>query len=308
MKLLDKNNNLKAELDSYEEAEIIIVSAFVSGILDHLKELIKKNKHVSLYTGVLNGFNNPNELRQIYHLAKKNKKFDFYVNFEEKTSTHWKLYLVNPSTVITGSANYTKVGLEMTRDTMIVEKNSEIYNKYLKKISINNKYYTSKKNDFLSKLTEYESGYKKAYANDSANEVNVEIPLFIWQNLLSNQQKNEIEKKANKHYDIPDMKIDRRKVRDFFCMPKNESLYIEGDRVFCMKDDGRYPSFHYFDRIFSDDDTTYMISLKRANGDYGKYPIKIKDAKKALLNMSENGKISLGCHSVSLNDLLKNLE
>lgn len=84
MKILDKKHTLKKQLSSYADANIVIVSAFVSGILDHLKKLIKKNTHISLYTGILNGFNNPRELEDIANLAKKNKKFDFYVNFNKK--------------------------------------------------------------------------------------------------------------------------------------------------------------------------------------------------------------------------------
>lgn len=308
MEILDQESCLGNELKKYKDADIIIVSAFVSGIGNHLENLIKQNKHVSLYTGVLNSFNNPRELKQIYKLAKKNKKFDFYVNFNRKTSTHWKLYLISPSTVIIGSANYTEVGLKTIRDTMLHLKKSEIYEQYKNKILSEKNYCNSKCEDFITKLNEYKGEYKESYARDIANEVNVEIPLFVWGNTIPEEEKKDILKKANEYYKGTEAKIDRKRVRDFFFMPKDESLYTEGDRVFCVSSRGKYPSFHYFDRIFSDNDTTYMISLKRAERNYGRNPLKVEDMVKALKKMSKNGKTIPFMDSVSLNDLLKNLK
>lgn len=304
MKILDKKHTLKKQLSSYADANIVIVSAFVSGILDHLKKIIKKNTHVSLYTGILNGFNNPRELEDIANLAKKNKKFDFYVNFDKKTSTHWKLYLIAPSTVISGSANYTNIGLKTIRDTMILVKKQEIHEQYMRKILADKKFCNSKESAFWSKLKTYDMNHKESYAQDVANEVNVEIPLFIWNDLVSKEEQMEILDKVNKCNNDIGMKIDKNQVRDYFYMPRNENLYKEGERVFCVRRDGKYPSFHYFDRIFSDEDTTYMISLKRSNSNYGRNPITVKDMVQALKKMNKRDKKTFSRTSVSLNELL----
>ena len=308
MKILDQNHCLGDELKTYKNADIVIVSAFVSGISNHLEKLIKQNKHVSLYTGVLNGFNNPSELKQIYKLAKKNKKFDFYVNFNRKTSTHWKLYLISPSTIIIGSANYTEVGLETLRDTMLHLKNLEIYEQYKKKILADKKYYNSKSVSFVAKLKEYKKGYKESYAQDIVNEVNVEIPLFVWGHDIPEKKKKMILQKANELNKNFGENIERSQVRDFFSMPGNKVLYSEGERVFCVNHEGKYPSFHYFDRVFFDDGYTYMISLKRPEQNYGRNPLKISDMVDALKKMSKNGKTIPFMNSVSLNDLLKKLK
>lgn len=308
MEILDKEKNLKDLLDSYKKKDIVIVSAFVSGIFNHLKTLIKRNKHVSLYTGVLNSFNNPRELKQIYKLAKKNKKFDFYVNFNRKTSTHWKLYLISPSTVIIGSANYTEVGLETIRDTMLHLKKSEIYEQYKNKILLDKNYCNSKCEDFITKLNEYKGEYKESYARDNANEVNVEIPLFVWGHDIPEKKKKKILQKANELYKDFGENIERSQVRDFFSVPGNKVLYSEGERVFCVSHEGKYPSFYYFDRIFFDDGYTYMISLKRPKRNYGHNPLKISDMVVALKKMSKSGKTIPFMNSVSLNDLLKKLK
>lgn len=304
MKILDKKHTLKKQLNTYADANIVIVSAFVSGILDHLKKLIKKNTHVSLYTGVLKGFNNPRELEDVANLAKKNKKFDFYVNFDKKTSTHWKLYLIAPSTVISGSANYTNIGLKTIRDTMILVKKQEIHEQYMRKILADKTFCNSKEDGFWRKLNTYEMNHKESYAQDVANEVNVEIPLFIWGDLIPKEKKKEILDKANKYNNDIGMKIDKKQVRDYFCMPRNETLYKEGERVFCVRRDGKYPSFHYFDRVFSDEELTYMISLKRSNRNYGRNPITVKDMVRALKKMNKRDKKTFSRTSVSLNELL----
>ena len=306
MEILDKKYTLKKQLNTYTNANIVIVSAFVSGILDHLKKLIKKNTHVSLYTGILNGFNNPRELEDIANLAKKNKKFDFYVNFNKKTSTHWKLYLIAPYTVISGSANYTKIGLETIRDTMLLVKKQEIHEQYMRKILADKKFCNSKEGGFWSKLKTYGMNHKESYAQDVANEVNVEIPLFIWNGLVTKEEQTEILDKANKCNNDIGMKIEKKQVRDYFYMPRNETLYKEGERVFCVRRDGKYPSFHYFDRIFSDEDLTYMISLKRPNGNYGRNPLTLQKMVKALKKI--DGKTIRHRESVSLNELLEVLK
>lgn len=308
MEILDQKHCLGNELENCKDADIIIVSAFVSRISNHLEKLIKRNKHVSLYTGVLNGFNNPSELKQIYKLAKKNKKFDFYVNFNGKTSTHWKLYLISPSTIIIGSANYTEVGLETIRDTMLHLKKSEIYEQYKNKILSDKKYCNSKCEDFITKLNEYKGEYKESYARDIANEVNVEIPLFVWGHDIPEKKKKKILQKVNELNKDFGEKIERSQVRDFFSMPGNKVLYSEGERVFCVSHEGKYPSFHYFDRVFFDDGYTYMISLKRPKQNYGHNPLKISDMVVALKKMSKSGKTIPFMNSVSLNDLLKNLK
>ncbi len=61
---------------------------------------------------------------------KKSDVMSLWVDFRGQESIHWKLYLIEPDTVIIGSANFTHVGLSLARDTCVVIKNKNMLKEY----------------------------------------------------------------------------------------------------------------------------------------------------------------------------------
>lgn len=269
----NKKKDLSQQLLSYKNKEIVIVSAFVSGIKDHLIKLIKANKFVRLYTGVLMGFNNPKELLELSEIAKDSKykkKFCFGVNFDESTSLHWKVYLISPDEVLIGSSNYTNVGIHQDRDIVLGIHDEEVFGKLYSHTLKTEEYTKATDTLFEQKLREYELNYEKKHLKDSKNEINKRFPLFVWDKEIDNKEKKEILNKLNvqgqtlsKSIDGSSGEIKNKDIRDYFSYDKGAHDFREGDWVIATKSNGAYLDFYQFDRIFSDKETTYAISLKK---------------------------------------------
>lgn len=125
MERLDTENGLENFLLKQRERSITIVSAFASGTVGLLKSIAAKND-VEVIVGTINAFTSPTFIDEAQKLLRRR----LWVDFRGNTSIHWKLYLISPDTVVIGSANFTKQGVGMGRDTCVVIRNDHLYGEY----------------------------------------------------------------------------------------------------------------------------------------------------------------------------------
>ena len=298
MMILSKKKNLRNTLEKVRGKEIHIVTAFASGTEDHIDSLIKNNKKVSMVVGTINSFSSP---KFITHCAKKKlKKFDFSVDFRAGESIHWKLYLVSPDTVIIGSANYTRLGLALTRDTCLKIKDGELYDKYLLEYSRLRKQRSvvaARDRRFSELLEIYSNTHREQQRNSgrsSANkslkawlmsEENQSIPVFIW----SENHTKESREVAKNLLERETGDIGREAIREFFTYEGSpgELPYTEGNVVLTAKNDGKYLVWHTFDVILWDEGMFYIYSLKKPNSIYYK-PFRLGRSKNSIAKMIPN--------------------
>lgn len=270
MKILKNTDNLHSVLKNIDNKVITIVSAFASGTESVVDLLIKNNNKLRLIIGTINSFSSPDFFDHcLQHIDNEN--FSLCVDFGYQNSIHWKLYLIEPDTVIIGSANFTNIGLSLSRDTCVVIENSLLLNSYKEEISsiIESKNVIEyRRNDFSTYLEKYRSIHRRMqtslirsiqskdlneWLEDESNQL---LPVFIWDSLHS---KNTI-KEAHELNDDSESEL-----RDFFTYKADrEKLpYEQGDMVLCLKDNGSYIDFYSFDRIIIKDNLHYIYSYKR---------------------------------------------
>ena len=94
------------------------------------------------------------------------------------------------------------------------------------------------------------------------DEVNQQVPLFVWEKTLSKEKETEAHEILERgDSDGPSLGI---KTRDIFTCPNNkgELPYAQGDVVLCLSGRGGHIGFYSFDRIIGDKGTAYMYSYK----------------------------------------------
>ena len=284
MKILDEQENLWEVLSSFSNRKITIVTAFVSKTSGEVEELIKQNNTVELILGSINAFSPPSFIEKIATL--NSSQCTLYVDFRYENSTHWKLYLIEPNIVIIGSANFTKAGLDLHRDTCIHTENAELYREYMDKV----KDLTQKKEvlktdepSFAAAFSEYKRKHKKfrkQYENVNLpssiakwlwSEDSQSIPIFVWCNYHGRDSIETASKIVKEEKAEQNVELDASKeLRDFFTLEKGEEIfpYKEGDTVLCMNHNGAYIGFYTFDSIVEDDGVMYMLSFKKADRKY----------------------------------------
>lgn len=278
-------------LKGFSGRTIQIVTAFAGGTENLVDALLEQGNHLEIIIGTINAFSSP---KLIEHCKNQtNENLVAYVDFRYEASNHWKLYLIEPSIVIIGSANFTNTGVSLERDIMTVIKNTALYNEFGSKIEdlksassvINvadtksfNKYfavYLRKHRDMqkaLAKAANHKS--VSGWLNDEANQT---LPLFIWD---ANHSKETI-KKAHELVEQSDLEITRDDIKDFFTYAcgENEIPYEDGDIVLSASHKGSYIQFQSFDRIIYDNGTHYIYSFKKKRY---KYPFKLDEIKQQL--------------------------
>lgn len=274
MKILKKNDNLAFVLKSLRNQKITIISAFASGTEDVVDSLLQNNNNLELIIGTINSFSSPNFFDHC--ISRYGKKLSLIVDFNYQNSIHWKLYLIEPSTVIIGSANFTKTGLNLFRDTCVVIEDKLLLNSYkeqVESIKASDNVIGYRQKQFSHHLQKYRSIHRRMQAGLARTtqvsnglewleeETNQLIPLFIWDSIHS---KDTI-KKAHELLDENDPEESKSEIRDFFTYSTNEGElpYEQGDVVLCLKNTGAYIDFYSFDRIIYKDGMNYIYSFKR---------------------------------------------
>lgn len=292
MEILNDKSSLGSLLSEYQGRDISIVTAFASGMEEYIDLLIENNRSVSIVVGTINSFSSPGF---IYHCSKRKiKKFSFSVDFRREESTHWKLYLISPDVVIIGSANFTKLGLSLVRDTCVKIDDEQLYRKYLKeilKMKNNSRIVSSSDKQFRELLDEYTRTHREQQRNRGRTkssqsamkwlecEENQTFPLLIWHD----NHTMETKKKAVELLKQEIGDVEKNDIRDFFTLEDDlESLpYSQGDVVLTSKDNGRYLAWHTLDVILCSKGVCYMYSLKKHDKGYYR-PFSLGQIKKAL--------------------------
>lgn len=274
MKILTHENDLGGFLQGIQNKVIYVVSAFASGTENVVDTLLNQGNKLELLIGTINSFSSPN----FFDYCKEidNDGFSMSVDFRYQNSIHWKLYLVEPETVIIGSANFTSKGLSLKRDTCVAIKDKSLLKKYLKeidKIKSSGDVVGRDNERFQGCLKTYKENHRRMQAGRVravhsetviewlADEENQLIQVFIWD---SNHTKSTI-RKAHKILSTEEDEKPEVILRDFFTIEDEEGgiPYKQGDLVLCMNKNGSYPGFYSFDRIINHDGTNYIYSYNQ---------------------------------------------
>jgi hypothetical protein len=295
MKLLTQDNNLEKYLLSQKGKSVRIVTAFVGGTESLIQRMIRAKCKVELIVGTINYFSSAKFLKTI---AEKDSKVKLYVDFRGENSVHWKLALIGNATVVIGSANLTKRGIGLDRDTCVVIENEALHRSYtllidnLKKIP---EVISSRDHKFDGFLAEYtarhdqmQRGLAVGQASSTktrslqdwlANDANQQITTYIWSEMHTDEThetaKNIIEllpRPTENTVEAPEYK---GKMREFFTYNKQppKAPFERGEIVLCCNERGKYMDFYTFDivapgiiRGHDGDDYKgyYMIALRQS--------------------------------------------
>ncbi len=148
-----------------------------------LENLLDNGNKVDIYTGTLNCFNSPYNMQKFAKISEKNPLFNFYVNFDSASSTHWKVYTINDKILYVGSANFTSTGISLKRDTLLKVCKHEVCEEYLEETK-KEVYLSSKDCSFKDKLDKYTIKYKDECKQctrqyDVFSKEDVDISLFV---------------------------------------------------------------------------------------------------------------------------------
>jgi hypothetical protein len=274
MKILKHENDLRGFLQEIHNKVVYVVSAFAIGTENVVDTLLNQGNKLELLIGTINSFSSPNFFDYCKEISTD--RFSMSVDFRYQNSIHWKLYLVEPETVVIGSANFTSKGLSLERDTCVVINDESLLKEYLKqigKIKSSDDVVGCDNERFQGCLKTYKENHRRMQAGRVrtvhsknaigwlADEENQLIQVFIWD---SKHTKSTI-RKAHK---ILGAEVDEKPeviLRDFFTIEdKEEGIpYKQGDLVLCMNENGSYPDFYSFDRIINHDGTNYIYSYKQ---------------------------------------------
>lgn len=162
MERLHSENDLEQFLRKQRERRITIASAFASGTVGLLRSVAAEND-VEVIVGTINAFTSPTFIDE----ARKLLKQQLWVDFRGNASIHWKLYLVSPDIVVIGSANLTKQGVGMGRDTCVVINDANLYDDYQEQLKImkrNSGVLAGGSADFEHALTRYREQHNRNQA------------------------------------------------------------------------------------------------------------------------------------------------
>lgn len=254
MKILNSENNMKNILLNLHNENVVIVTAFFSGTIEVVEQMLRNGCDVQFYTGTLNSFNNPDEIDRLVMITKTAKgKLSVNIDFNMEKSTHWKLYLVGAKSVYVGSANFTNTGLDLIRDTLVHYSGKAIVDEYLDSIGKHD-YLNSGDKLFKFKLKQYRSIYSKRAKtlqnpDDMNSEINYRLPILIWEREMTKSEISRSKKGLKNSVDKGDVRT-KKKIDNVEVFRLDEyGVYSEGQIVLCIKYDGTEMRFVKFDKI-----------------------------------------------------------
>jgi hypothetical protein len=305
MELLDQTNTLEQLLGSIKEKKISIVTAFASGTENLIQQLLDNNNQLELIIGTINAFSSPKLIDFCSKCDSKN--ISTFVDFRYQNSIHWKLYLVEPNQVIIGSANFTTIGIKLTRDTCVVIHNKELFDNYATKITElkaneavikveDSREFNRAFNKYRLMHDRFQAGMVRSKQYETLtqwleDDTNQSVPLSIWDSMHSPktiERSNELLKEHKEDVSESD-------VRDFFTYDcdENDLPYKPGDVVLTVKNTGAHLGFFTFDEIIYDEGRHYIYSYKRK-----RYLSPFK------LNTEEKGKLKILVPELSEKELI----
>lgn len=312
MKILNAQNSLKQYLEQVSDKLITIVSASASETEALVETLVENGNKVDLLVGTINAFTSPDFID--FCVRDSGANVTLHVDFRAQNSVHWKLILVEPDVVILGSANFTEIGLGLTRDTCTVIQDAALYADYLARAAaIKGSEGVMLGEDspvFDEALEEYRQTHRRMQASLArgaqyldgeswlGDETNQSIPLFIWYS----DHSDDSEEKAEAFLRASSDGVDWDDVREFFTYECAEGVlpYEEGDMVLTARCNGTNIGFYTFDRILYRNGTYYIYSYRKKR--YTQ-PFKLEDAKErlkeAIPEWYEEMRTSLNRHDIN---------
>lgn len=266
MKILDASKNLEKILTQYKNTKIKIITAFANGTNFLVDGLLENGNDVELMIGTINSFSSPEFIN--YCIDKKSPKLTTYVDFRYESSVHWKVYLIEPNITIIGSANFTKIGVGLARDTMVYIEDDALYSDYIKNyemlkaipevISSASDDFEKPFKNYIKKHRNMQRSLSKLGSNASlsdwlANEANQSLQLFVW----DQEHTDESIKKAKSFLDE-----DEYAEHYSYEVARDEPIYNEGDIVLTADEKGNNLKFVRFDRIIKKKNKYFLFVLK----------------------------------------------
>ncbi|WP_435609664.1 phospholipase D family protein [Pseudomonas knackmussii] len=274
MQILDNQNDLARYLGQLRDKKITVVSAFAAGTEALVQSLRDNGNRLDIVVGTINSFTSPDFIE--FCIAEGGADLTLHVDFRYQKSIHWKLYLVEPDIVILGSANFTEIGVSLTRDNAVVIQDAALYQEQLARVAqlkaTEGVLLASDSEAFDEELETYRFHHRRMQAGLArtaqyldgeswlGEDSNQSIPLFIWYSDHSEDSESAAEShlRASSGVDWDD-------VREFFTYECAEGAlpYEEGDVVLTARCNGSHIAFFTFDRILYRDGTYYIYSYRK---------------------------------------------
>lgn len=291
MQILDNQNDLAGFLGQQRDKNITVVSAFAAGTEALVDRLRAQGNRLDIVVGTINSFTSPDFIEHC--TSEAGDDLSFAVDFRNQKSIHWKLYLIEPDLVILGSANFTEIGVSLSRDNAVVLQDAALYAGYQARIAAlkasEGVLSSSQSEAFDEALEEYRYSHRRMQAGLArtaqyldgeswlGEESNQSIPLFTWYS----DHSEDSESIAERHLRDSSNGVAWDDVREFFTYECAEGAlpYEEGDVVLTARCNGTNIAFYTFDRILYRDGTYYIYSYRKKRYSV---PFKLEDAKESL--------------------------
>lgn len=290
MQILDNHNNLASYLGQLRDRKITIVSAFAAGTEPLLESLRANGNRLEIVAGTINSFTSPDFIE--YCIGESGADLALWVDFRYQKSIHWKLYLIEPDLVVLGSANFTEIGVGLSRDNAVVLQDAALYQDQRARVeqlkATEGVLFSGDSEAFDAELETYRWNHRRMQAGLArtaqyldgeswlGEESNQSIPLFIWYSDHSEDSETTAEShlRASSGVDWDD-------VREFFTYECAEGAlpYEEGDVVLTARCNGSHIAFYTFDRILYRDGTYYIYSYRKKRY---QVPFNLDDTKEGL--------------------------
>lgn len=277
MQILDSSSSLRDFLLKIRGEKITLISAFAGGTENLVLNMLEGGNTIELVVGTINAFTSPTFIE--FCASQKNPSLTAYIDFRYHLSTHWKIYLVSPNTVIIGSANFTDLGVSLQRDTCVVIRSDLLYLNYEKAFrhlkNLPEVLRANTNQQFQNAFTAYKLAHQRTqaslmrarpYATLEAwltDESNQAIPLLVWTARHTDKDKA----KAMQLLQQGSTEEESPSLRDYFTYGalKNDLPYSEGDIVLCCGVKGGHMDFYVFDKIIYKSGMHYIYSYRKRN-------------------------------------------
>jgi len=277
MEIIGIDNNLDNLLRDVKNSRVDIAVAFATKTEKVIDALIVNGNEVFLTVGTINCFSDPVFFRHCQELAQENSKLNLAVDFRYADSIHWKVYLISPNIVVIGSANFTKTGLSMSRDTAVHIEDENLYTDYqalLSSLRNENNVVALIDDGFDTLLSEYEkkhrlpiptrnirSGQLPSFTEWFARDESQGLPILIWDQDFDDEHRNTFENKIVPTLDPTDNNGTYFLAAVIFSKPPS---YYERNSVLILSDKGTYPQFNFINLIMPSNDKWYLCGIEGA--------------------------------------------
>lgn len=284
MEIIHGEDSLKHFLCSIKNSKITLVTAFAIKTQAIVDTLLRNGNQVVLVVGTINYFTDPVFLDHCRSLASQDaSRLALWVDFRGQDSIHWKLYLVEPDTVVIGSPNLTTIGLSMKRDTAVQLQNTKLYQDYqslLAELKRQERVLASTHPRFVRELDVYREAHRWRIARVIVDTPPVSdflewfrqdetqvLPLFMWESGFSREDmedfKTNVEPVIREEHEALGLSGTPKFAKvGWSAASGRKKPYEEGSLVLKMKCDGDQATFVPVDRVIFSNGRWWLIRNK----------------------------------------------